>query len=72
VPRGHTQMSRHDIFNIEEETESSFRKSFEGDTWHFAPACSQWPREDYVVLELPPSFGEVCNECTAKEPEQRY
>ena len=63
-------MSRHDILNIEEETESTFRKSVEGDTWHFARDCSRWPTDEYVVLELPPNLGMICNECAAKEPKK--
>ena len=72
VPQGSRAMSRHDIFNIEEETESSFRKSLDGDTWHFAHDCSQWPTDRYVVLELPPDVGALCSECTAKEPKRSH
>jgi hypothetical protein len=55
----------HEIYNLQEETESIFRKSVTGDTWHFSPNCSSWPVDDYLVLEVPPSVGEFCNECEA-------
>ena len=41
------------------------RKQF-GDTWHVRKDCSQWPTEDFVAAEKPPSAAQLCNECLAK------
>jgi hypothetical protein len=70
VPPGdrHAKSLTHDVYNLEEETESVFRKSPADDTWHFSQHCSQWPNGDYLVLEAPPSVGRFCNECAGKQP----
>jgi hypothetical protein len=56
----------HKIFDLREEKQSGYRKTGDGDTWHFNPDCSQWPLAGYVELEILPSVGEFCNECKAR------
>src|SRR6266513_1064682 len=45
---------------------SVYRRTRDGDTWHFCSNCSNWPTTDFVEQRLPPSTGEMCNECTCK------
>lgn len=39
------------------------------DTWHWMRNCSKWPLINYKWTEAAhrPSYGELCNECLAKE-----
>ncbi|HEX9443927.1 MAG TPA: hypothetical protein VGA73_07395 [Candidatus Binatia bacterium] len=57
----------HHIFDLREEP--VFRKTRAGDTWHFSYDCSHWPGHDYLVLDVPPRDGDICNECKAKQGE---
>lgn len=57
--------SVHRIFDLREETDATYRKTPNADTWHFTQSCSRWPSGDYLELDLPPSVGELCNECRA-------
>ena len=43
-----------------------YRQKKSGDTWHVRTDCSQWPTEDFVAVEKPPSAAQLCNECLAK------
>lgn len=54
----------HQLFYIAP-TEARYRKLNDGDTWHFSQLCTQWPFDDFIELEMPPSFGALCNECRA-------
>jgi hypothetical protein len=40
-----------------------YRKLADGQTWHFAPPCSHWPRQDFIEQSNLPGDGELCNEC---------
>jgi hypothetical protein len=55
----------HSIFDLAEDPFTVHRKSLDSDTWHFSELCSNWPHEDFLVLEGAPK-GELCNECIAK------
>ncbi|HEY2986915.1 MAG TPA: hypothetical protein VGL11_04265 [Candidatus Binatia bacterium] len=66
-PQSKEKSKLHGIFDLKEEVEAAYRKIAGGDTWHFDHNCSQWPLADYVELEIPPSVGEYCNECKAKQ-----
>jgi len=61
--------SVHRIFDLREEADATYRKTPNGDTWHFAQSCSRWPGGDFLELDLPPIVGEICNECRAKKGE---
>ena len=43
-----------------------YRRKKSGDTWHVRADCSQWPTENYVAVEKPPSAAQLCNECVAR------
>ena len=45
----------------------SYRKKNGKDTWHWCANCSNWPTFDYVERPEKPTYGELCNECQAKE-----
>ena len=36
---------------------SAYRRTRDGDTWHFCSNCSNWPTTDFVEQRLPPSTG---------------
>src|SRR5947207_6609076 len=55
----------HAIVDLQDETESYYRKNKNGETWHFVAECSDWPDEDFIELDGQPVVGEVCNECKA-------
>jgi hypothetical protein len=57
----------HHVVYLREETETTYRKSQHGDTWHFNESCSKWPYHNYVELEFLPTTEEVCNECRASQ-----
>jgi hypothetical protein len=44
-----------------------WRKRKEHDTWHFCTNCSQWPTSNYDESNHKPTYGELCNECKAKQ-----
>jgi hypothetical protein len=45
------------------------RRKTSSDTWHWCRNCSKWPTSGYEEVTVPgrPSYGELCNECRAKE-----
>ena len=45
----------------------TYRKKRDSDTWHFCSNCSNWPTSDYIERTDKPTYGELCNECQAKE-----
>lgn len=45
----------------------AYRKRKGNDTWHWCSNCSNWPTTDYDWRPDKPSWGELCNECQAKE-----
>jgi hypothetical protein len=47
----------------------TFRRSVNGDTWHWCSDCSNWPTGDHDASPTPPQFGTLCSECESKEPE---
>lgn len=47
-----------------------YRKRKGSDTWHWCKNCSTYPTENYEEITKEgkrPSYGELCNECRAKE-----
>lgn len=44
-----------------------WRKRQGHDTWHFNPACPNWPTEGFRSRTEAPTTGEKCNTCRAKE-----
>src|ERR1041384_4412020 len=44
----------------------TYRKTPDGDTWHFDPSCVYWPDHDYVELDGSPRVGELCTECRVR------
>jgi hypothetical protein len=46
-----------------------YRKTQDGDTWHFCCNCFNWPRFSYIEQWQPPTVGEMCNECEARRRE---
>ena len=49
-------------------TEYKRRKG--SDTWHWCKNCSSWPQFEYESRHEKPTYGELCNECKAKEQNQ--
>jgi hypothetical protein len=45
----------------------TWRRRKNHDTWHFCTNCSNWPKEDYDVSFHKPTYGELCDECKAKD-----
>jgi hypothetical protein len=43
-----------------------YRQYTNGDTWHFATSCSQWPLDNFITCSDPPRGHELCNECIVK------
>jgi len=62
----------HGIIDLQDETESCYRKTRDGQTWHFAAECSNWPAEDFIELDGHPVVGEVCNECRALVSDPKF
>ncbi|HTM10479.1 MAG TPA: hypothetical protein VL754_18990 [Verrucomicrobiae bacterium] len=56
----------HRLVELNDEMETVYRKNPRGDTWHFHPACSHWPAQDYIALDMAPRTEHLCNECTVK------
>ncbi len=50
---------------------TTYRRKKDSDTWHWCTNCSNWPTSEYEEVTLPdnerPSFGELDNECKARE-----
>jgi predicted RNA-binding Zn-ribbon protein involved in translation (DUF1610 family) len=44
----------------------TYRKTPDGDTWHFDPSCNHWPDDHYVELDGAPHVGELCVECVSR------
>jgi hypothetical protein len=65
-PLPSSAIKAHTLIELNADTETVYRKASSGDTWHFAPDCSQWPNESFVLLEAEPKAGHVCNECRVK------
>jgi CheY-like chemotaxis protein len=40
-----------------------YRRKEGSQTWHFRPACSNWPIENYEEQEIEPTTSQLCNEC---------
>jgi len=55
----------HHVVDLEDETETYYRKTRDSETWHFAAGCSHWPSDDFIELDGHPIRGELCNECWA-------
>ena len=48
----------------------TYRRKKGSDTWHWCKNCSTYPTENYEKITKEgkrPSYGELCNECRAKE-----
>ena len=41
-----------------------YRRTRDGDSWHYSEYCSNWPLEDFIEIDFPPT-AEICNECKA-------
>src|SRR6185436_19937300 len=44
-----------------------YRRTNQGDTWHWREDCSRWPTEGYYRSELLPRSGYLCVECKCKD-----
>ena len=44
-----------------------YRKKKDSDTWHWCTNCSNWPTSDYDSRDTKPTYGELDNECKAKD-----
>lgn len=42
------------------------RKSKGSQVWHFCCNCAEWPTDDYDEQRVPPTTGQLCNECIVK------
>jgi hypothetical protein len=60
------EIKAHTLLELNADTDTVYRKISSGDTWHFAPDCSQWPRENFIVLDAEPR-GDICAECRGKK-----
>ena len=49
----------------------AYRKRKEGDTWHWHPDCSNWPKTEYEQIYGNPKYGQFCEECKAKDEQLR-
>ena len=46
---------------------ATYRRKKDSDTWHWCTNCSNWPSSDYIETDKKPTYGELDNECKAKE-----
>ncbi len=46
---------------------TTYRRRKGRDTWHWCKNCSNWPTSDYIERNTKPTYGELDNECRAKE-----
>jgi len=51
--------------HIPRSSAQEFRRRDNDATWHWSPACSMFPNEDYFVRSSTPA-GNLCNECVAR------
>ena len=56
----------HRLYETGAGTEITFRKTLNGDTWHFLKDCSQWPVRNYSSLSYMSGEATICNEGLAK------
>ncbi|HEY1372518.1 MAG TPA: hypothetical protein VGH50_08610 [Candidatus Binatia bacterium] len=56
----------HSLVELSDDMEIVYRRRQQGESWHFDPACSQWPLDDYIALEAAPRVELLCDECTDK------
>ena len=45
----------------------TYRRTNQGNTWHWRSDCSRWPTADYYRSALLPRSGYLCVECQCKE-----
>ena len=45
----------------------TYRRKKDSDTWHQCTNCSNWPASNFVSRNDKPTYGELCNECQAKQ-----
>ena len=62
-PLGHRS---YDIVRLTSLGVFRFRKSLNGDTWHFSQGCSQWPTKNFTSIGFLSSEDALCNECMAR------
>ncbi len=44
-----------------------YRRHLDSETWHFSPACSQWPRDfDFIISDQLRRDAQVCPECATE------
>jgi DNA-directed RNA polymerase subunit RPC12/RpoP len=67
LPSNERLSREHLLVELNDEMEIVYRRRQQGDTWHFDPGCSQWPSDDYIVLEAAPRMEMLCDECGYKE-----
>jgi hypothetical protein len=46
---------------------NTYRRRRRRETWHWWSNCSNWPTEDYVERDSKPTYGELCDQCEAKQ-----
>jgi len=47
----------------------TYRRRRGKDVWHWCTNCTDWPEEDFIVVEkeFRPTSYELCDQCFAKE-----
>ncbi len=46
---------------------TEYRKRYGSDTWHWRTDCINYPQSDYRSSRGAPAFGELCNQCKARQ-----
>jgi hypothetical protein len=49
------------------EMANTYRRRRRRETWHWWSNCSNWPTEDYVERDSKPTYGELCDQCEARQ-----
>ena len=47
---------------VKRQMASGYRRTQDGDTWHFCENCSHWPTEHYLEQRQAPRTGELCDD----------
>jgi len=51
---------------------STYVRREKSDTWHWRDDCSNYPvRRPIIVQTIKPTTGELCNQCIAKDREEK-
>ena len=65
-PVGHTSLTKRLSMKSVRLVGTEFRKTSDGEVWHFLSLCSQWPSKIFVSVQCLASEAELCDECLAK------